>query len=806
MWAKRTSADRGSGGGNSDLYLQLPDVLPRVVWIELTSKCPLDCVFCTRKRERGAGEHMRFDLYESLIGQLKTPEIIRLNYSGESLHYPRLADAIRLARTTGATTELVTALGSAPRRVIEDVVDAGLHRLSISLHTLDAARYTSIYGTGSVSAVRDRLDYLREYQARRGCDRPEIDFAFVATDDNLADLRAVAGYASAMGAKHLSVHPVIRRSAPPSAFTRELDPSGEPRADFCARIAREVEAARSAAEGLTIGVARPMPKPEMVNSGWITTCEQNPWNTIHILADGSVVPCEAQDKTVLGNLRRQSLHDIWNGEPYLDLRRRYVDGSHGPCRRCPWRITAGHTSARQVPLWGWHPSSRDPAPWSERSAALAMLIPPAVERVAVTGLLPPGSRGGNTLSIALGPFGRATVTNSTGELLPFEAVLPAPALPVQSPSVMTFNAGEPFCPAERDAGPDLRRLGFAMTGLSFVYDRRRVRNVGRVLRVLEQLEKVSRFKGLRAASLSPRARGNRGVSILVPARGMPDLLGPTLEFAEAALKPLDEPSEIVVVASETNGSDYAPLVRRLPRIRWVFRNQALHYVAAVRLGLRYTAFPWVYLLNSDMHLEPDAIAAVLPLRQPRTFAVGSRIVMADGTATETNWTDLRLCGQDAAQIVERQPDGLDGARGCLYVGGGSGLFRSSLLKRVIRATQAYAPFYWEDVEWGTRAWLHGYESVFCPRSRAVHAHRQTIRRYYEEPEVSRIFERNRLMFHMRNLPGVHVLHGRMLELDERTWSEIFNPAALARIAIARARAFLSPQSSAVLQNRWTLRF
>jgi len=34
----------------------------------------------------------------------------------------------------------------------------------------------------------------------------------------------------------------------------------------------------------------------------------------------------------------------------------------------------------------------------------------------------------------------------------------------------------------------------------------------------------------------------------------------------------------------------------------------------------------------------------------------------------------------------------------------------------------------------------------------------------------------------------------------------WNPAALARIAIARARAFLSPQSSAVLQNRWTLRF
>jgi hypothetical protein len=58
---------------------------------------------------------MSFALYESLIGQLRRPEVIRLNYSGESLHYPRLPDAIRLARRTGATTELVSALGSARR-------------------------------------------------------------------------------------------------------------------------------------------------------------------------------------------------------------------------------------------------------------------------------------------------------------------------------------------------------------------------------------------------------------------------------------------------------------------------------------------------------------------------------------------------------------------------------------------------------------------------------------------------------------------------------------------------------------------
>jgi MoaA/NifB/PqqE/SkfB family radical SAM enzyme len=47
--------------------------LPRVLWIELTSKCPLDCVFCSRRAVRGDGEHMDFGLYERLLGELDRP-------------------------------------------------------------------------------------------------------------------------------------------------------------------------------------------------------------------------------------------------------------------------------------------------------------------------------------------------------------------------------------------------------------------------------------------------------------------------------------------------------------------------------------------------------------------------------------------------------------------------------------------------------------------------------------------------------------------------------------------------------------
>ncbi len=110
--------------------------LPKVLWIELTSKCPFDCIFCTRKTLRGAGEQFYFALYQSLIRELRNPDVIRLNYAGESIHYPHLIEAIELVK--GTTTELVSAFASWPRHKMERLVKSGLDHLTISLHRMDA--------------------------------------------------------------------------------------------------------------------------------------------------------------------------------------------------------------------------------------------------------------------------------------------------------------------------------------------------------------------------------------------------------------------------------------------------------------------------------------------------------------------------------------------------------------------------------------------------------------------------------------------------------------------------------------------
>src|SRR5437762_9632909 len=138
----RIFVPRRSRGSEIDLFEPDPDRLatstPKILWIELTSKCPFKCIFCTREVRWGVGKNLDFDAYRSLIAQLDEPEFIGLNYSGESIHYPHLIEAIRLAVSTGAYTELVTALASAPRPLVRQIVESGLDRLAVSIHSVDA--------------------------------------------------------------------------------------------------------------------------------------------------------------------------------------------------------------------------------------------------------------------------------------------------------------------------------------------------------------------------------------------------------------------------------------------------------------------------------------------------------------------------------------------------------------------------------------------------------------------------------------------------------------------------------------------
>lgn len=241
-----------------------------------------------------------------------------------------------------------------------------------------------------------------------------------------------------------------------------------------------------------------------------------------------------------------------------------------------------------------------------------------------------------------------------------------------------------------------------------------------------------------------------GISVLIPERGRPDLLGDTLAAATAALAQVSVPHELRVLVNGAPAADYVALQSRFPAVRWAFVGHALGYHGAVQLLAHGAEYAHVYLLNSDMRLHPDALAELLPLCAPEVFAIASQIHFADRSRRreETGYTVPVLNADGQLELHDLLPPD-DAPRSHVYAGGGASLFQRDLLRRYLRLSQAYAPFYFEDADWGMQAWAEGYQVLYCPRSQAVHEHRATIARYYSEAEIDAVVARNLAHFRWR---------------------------------------------------------
>jgi radical SAM protein with 4Fe4S-binding SPASM domain len=785
---------------------------------------------------RGAGTHLPFETYSALLQSLEDPRKFVLNYSGESTVYPDLIPAIRQARATGAFVELVSVLASAPESVMEPLSRSGLNRLTVSVHATDPEAFATVYRYSSFATLRSRLERFVEL-CSAAPEPPTVDLAFVAMDANLGQLQSVANLARELDLHDIMIFPVMRRDNIPALFTKELDAGGMHRAEFEESLRTAVDDARQMHPQVRFTVCNascvpgggslgevPVPYPwELPPGALIHSCEQNPWETAHILSNGDVVACEVLDKYPLGNLAEQSITEIFNGGPYRQFRERYRHGLVPECRKCPWKrayrphaleseIIAERGLNAQL-LFGWHEPNGEAHIWSSQRAAAVLAPRPGSSILHVSGMLPPGIAGvPNHLYIRLNGADIGRVTNPWEEIIPFGLDFPA-GDGQRQPWLVEFRTSQIYRPSERGVGTDQRDLGFAL-----------------VLAVSKRAEDHERTTAHRAA-LDPllsfvqgvdhwgwrlRRRGRRrpihpsacdwkpGLSILIPEWDNPEELAACLDGLREAIRAWTEPIEIVVLANGSLESRYQDLRRANPAVRWRFCRRPLGFAGAVAAGLRLVHHDWVYLLNSDAVPDSGALLQVAALRSAGVFSIASQIVLKDPSRfrDETNWSTL-LVESGLALIHDWIPRS-DRPVPTFYAGGGASLFRTSLLRKWI-APSVYHPFYWEDVEWGWRARKLGYDSWFCPASIVRHTRRSTIARHYEPDTIRLVVRRNALMFQLRNFTTAGSLECAIEEIAREPaafGAHFLTPAVRLQIARGRIWNHLVPFADEEVFERW----
>ncbi len=484
MWPKFDLVRSAENFAANPDYVTAP--MPKVLWIELTSKCPFDCVFCTRKVRFGTGRNLDFEVYRRLIAELDSPDFIGLNYSGESIYYPHLLEAIALAKSTGAYTEVVTAFSTISPVLLRGLIESGIDRVAISLHTLDPGQYKEIYRLGSVDLLRQRVNDFLEIKAALGLQNPRLDFCFVAMKDNLDQLPAIADYATLVGVPEIFIHPIIVRHLIPHDFSTELA-GNQLRHGFKDALRKTIASVRESHPELPLTVLNPDldPHPQLNHTpGYfapplpaharIHSCDQSPFESVHILAGGNVVVCEVLDEVSLGNLNHQSLREIWHGESYQVFRKKYASDAGPECRGCVWKIAylpQSWTSKIAVAdgmtpqlIRGWHAHEGTGLIWSKKQALLALKDHKSGKRVRIRGVLPnaPGISM-NSVAVSVNREAAGELRNHSQDFASFDVTLtlPQPAEYIY----VAFDAAHLHRPSLHGPSTDSRDLGFALQSI-----------------------------------------------------------------------------------------------------------------------------------------------------------------------------------------------------------------------------------------------------------------------------------------------------------------------------------------------------
>ena len=144
----------------------------RRLHVELTNRCNFSCEFCPDGRMRRPRGTMPLEMVQRLLAQAGQEGLARqahFHVMGEPLLYPGLTEAVAIARRHGMEAWITTNGSLLTPPLLEELREAGLSQLSVSLQTPDAATFER-RGSRLLSfeQYRDRLvGTLRAFLAQR---------------------------------------------------------------------------------------------------------------------------------------------------------------------------------------------------------------------------------------------------------------------------------------------------------------------------------------------------------------------------------------------------------------------------------------------------------------------------------------------------------------------------------------------------------------------------------------------------------------------------------------------------------------
>lgn len=245
----------------------------------------------------------------------------------------------------------------------------------------------------------------------------------------------------------------------------------------------------------------------------------------------------------------------------------------------------------------------------------------------------------------------------------------------------------------------------------------------------------------------------KSVSIIIPNFNGASILETNLPAVLAAARAYGGDVETVVVDDASADQSVAVVMEKFPQVKLVRHAANRGFAETVHSGVQAAAHEFLVLLNSDVRPHADFLA---PLIETLTagqdvFSVSPLVYGPEGRIQNVSWNRYKM----VRGTIKSTLWDLDTVRKCqkngralksLFASGGSIALKKEMFNRLDGFLPLYKPFYIEDLDLCTRAWLRGWQTLFEPRSSVVHDHVGTIKRFFHAKKIRTIRTRNRFLY------------------------------------------------------------
>ena len=316
--------------------------------MEVTNRCNLKCATCIRTFEtREEPKDLTFEEFRAVVDQLPTLERAVLHGIGEPLLNRELPKMVEDLKGRGVYVLFNSNATLLTPDWQERLIEAGLDEFRVSMDAATEEKYERIRGLPMLDKLVANLKEFHRLKRRMGVQRPRVSLWLVGLKENIHEMPAFFAIAEEVGADEVYLQRLVYAEGGPegSLMGREnsLYRSGGGEVDEVLRLCEELSRKHGVAlraSGAThpgrslLGGAEPYP--------W-QACRR-PFTLMYMTANGNILPCciapfavalHEYPEIVLGNVREQSLEEIWHGRLYQKFRRQLLSPEPAsPCRGC----------------------------------------------------------------------------------------------------------------------------------------------------------------------------------------------------------------------------------------------------------------------------------------------------------------------------------------------------------------------------------------------------------------------------------------------------------------------------------------